>query len=39
MCLNEMCNGVCIVKHLFDSFPIQNCLKQGNILFTIALLL
>jgi hypothetical protein len=38
MCLNEMYNGVCIVKHLFHAFPIQNGLKQGNA-FAIALLL
>jgi hypothetical protein len=29
MCLNEMCGKVHIGKHLSDSFPIQNGLKQG----------
>jgi hypothetical protein len=32
MCLNETYNKVCIGKHLSDSFPIQNGLKQGNAL-------
>jgi hypothetical protein len=29
MCLNEMYSEVRICKHLSDSFPIQNGLKQG----------
>jgi hypothetical protein len=29
MCLNETFSKVCIGKHLSDSFPIQNGLKQG----------
>jgi dTDP-4-amino-4,6-dideoxygalactose transaminase len=32
MCLNEMYSKVRISKHLSDSFPIQNCLKQGDAL-------
>jgi hypothetical protein len=32
MCLNEICNEVCVDKHLSDIFPIQNCLKQGDAL-------
>jgi hypothetical protein len=30
MCLNETNSKVCIGKHLSDSFPIQNGLKQGD---------
>jgi hypothetical protein len=30
MCLNETYSKVCIGKHLSDSFPIQNGLKQGD---------
>jgi hypothetical protein len=30
MCLNERCSKVWIGKHLSDSFPIQNSLKQGD---------
>jgi hypothetical protein len=41
MCSNEMYNYVCIGKHLSDSFPIQNGLKQGDalspLLFNFAL--
>jgi hypothetical protein len=41
MCLNETYNKVRIGKHLSDSFPIQNGLKQGDalspLLFNIAL--
>jgi hypothetical protein len=41
MCLNETYIKVCIGKHLFDSFPIQNGLKQGDalspLLFNFAL--
>jgi hypothetical protein len=32
MCLNETYGKVCISKHLSDSFPIQNGLKQGDVL-------
>jgi hypothetical protein len=32
VCLNEMYSKVCIGKHLSDSFPIQNYLKQGHTL-------
>jgi hypothetical protein len=32
ICLNVTYNKVCIGKHLSDAFPIQNCLKQGDIL-------
>jgi hypothetical protein len=28
MCLNEMYSNACIGKHVSDSFPIQNGLKQ-----------
>jgi hypothetical protein len=39
--LNETCSKVRIGKHLSDSFPIQNCLKQGDalspLLFNFAL--
>jgi hypothetical protein len=41
MCLNETYSKVYIGKHLFDSFPIQNGLKQGDalspLLFNFAL--
>jgi hypothetical protein len=41
MCLNETYSKVCICKHLSDSFPIQNDLKQGDalslLLFNFAL--
>jgi hypothetical protein len=41
ICLNETYNKVCTGKHLSDSFPIQNCLKQGAalspLLFNFAL--
>jgi hypothetical protein len=41
MCLNETCNKVRIGKHLSDSFPIQNGLKQEDalspLLFNFAL--
>jgi hypothetical protein len=41
MCLNETCSEVHIDNHLSDSFPIQNCLKQGDalspLLFNFAL--
>jgi hypothetical protein len=32
MCLNETYSKICIDKHLFHSFPIQNGLKQGDAL-------
>jgi hypothetical protein len=32
MCLNETYSKVCIDKHMSDSFPIQNGLKQGDAL-------
>jgi hypothetical protein len=35
MCLNEKFNIVGISKHLSDSFPIQNGLKQGDALLTL----
>jgi hypothetical protein len=35
MCLNEIYSKVCIHKHLFDSFPIQNGLKQEDALSTL----
>jgi len=41
MYLNEMCNGIYMVKHSFDAYSIQNVLKQGNaflpLLFNFAL--
>jgi hypothetical protein len=41
MCLNETYGKVRIGKHLFDNFPIQNGLKQGDalspLLFNFAL--
>jgi hypothetical protein len=30
MCLNEICSKVGLEKYLSDTFPIQNCLKQGD---------
>jgi hypothetical protein len=32
MCLNETYSKIRIGKHLSDSFPIQNGLKQGDVL-------
>jgi hypothetical protein len=32
MCLKEAYSKVCIGKHLYESFPIQNGLKQGDAL-------
>jgi hypothetical protein len=32
MCLNETYSKVRLGKHLSDSFPIRNCLKQGDAL-------
>jgi hypothetical protein len=37
MCLNETCSKVHIGKHLSDSFPIQNGLKQGDALLLLLL--
>jgi retron-type reverse transcriptase len=37
MCLNETRSGVHIGKHLSDSFPIQNGLKQGDALSPLLL--
>jgi hypothetical protein len=41
MCLNETYSKVCIGKHLSDSFPIPNGIKQGDayssLLFNFAL--
>jgi hypothetical protein len=30
MCINEICSKVHIGKYLYDMFPIQNGLKQGD---------
>jgi hypothetical protein len=35
MCLNETCSKVRLVKHLSDSFPIENGLRQGDALPTL----
>jgi hypothetical protein len=35
MCLNETYCKDCIDIHLSDSFPIQNCFKQGDDLSTL----
>jgi hypothetical protein len=35
MLLNDTYSKVCIGKHLSDSFPIQNGLKQGNVLLSL----
>jgi hypothetical protein len=32
ICLNEIYNKIHVDKHLSDSFPIQNFLRQGNAL-------
>jgi hypothetical protein len=37
MCLNEMFSKLRIGKHLSDSFPIQNGLKQGDALSQLLL--
>jgi hypothetical protein len=37
ICLNETYSKVRIGKHLSDSLPIQNCLKQGDALTTLLL--
>jgi hypothetical protein len=33
MCLNEVYNKVLIGRYLFDNFPVQNCLKEGDAVF------
>jgi hypothetical protein len=35
ICLNETYSKVCIGKHLSESFPIQNGLKQGDALSSL----
>jgi hypothetical protein len=35
MCLNETYSKVRIGKHLSDSFPVQNGLKQGDALLPL----
>jgi hypothetical protein len=35
ICLNETYNKVRVSKHLSDSFPIQNGLKQGDALSSL----
>jgi len=35
-CLNETYDKVCIGKHMFDGFPIQNGLKQKKCFVNIA---
>jgi hypothetical protein len=35
MCLNETYSKVCTGKHLSDNFPIQNGLKQGDVLLPL----
>jgi hypothetical protein len=37
MFLNDTCSKVCIGKNLFDVFPIQNDLKQGDSLLALFL--
>jgi hypothetical protein len=37
ICLKETYSKVRIGKHLSDSFPIQNCLKQGDALLPLLL--
>jgi hypothetical protein len=37
MCFNETYSKICIGKHLSESFPIQNCLKQGDALSPLLL--
>jgi hypothetical protein len=37
MCLNETYSKVCVGKHLSDSFPVQNVLKQGDALSPLLL--
>jgi hypothetical protein len=35
MCLNETYSKVCVGKHVSDTFPIQNDLKQGDALLPL----
>jgi hypothetical protein len=35
MCLNETYSKIRVVKHLSDTFPIQNGLKQGDALWPL----
>jgi hypothetical protein len=35
MCLNDTYSEVCVGKHLCDTFPVQNGLKQGNSLSSL----
>jgi hypothetical protein len=35
MCLNETYSKVCVGKLLYDTFPIQSGLKQGDALFPL----
>jgi hypothetical protein len=35
MCLNETYSKVCVGKHLSDTFPVQNGLKQGDALLPL----
>jgi len=37
MCLNETCSRIRVGKHLSDTFPIRNDLKQGNALLPLLL--
>jgi hypothetical protein len=37
VCLNETCSEVQIGKHLTDTFPVQNGLKQGDTSSTLLL--
>jgi hypothetical protein len=37
MCLNETYSKVCISKQLYDTFPIQNGVKQGDALSPLLL--
>jgi hypothetical protein len=35
MCLKETCSKVCIGRHLYDNFPVQNGLKQEDALSSL----
>jgi len=35
MCLNKACSKVCLGRHLFKTFCIQNGLKQGDALLPL----
>jgi hypothetical protein len=37
MCVNETYSKVCIGKNLTDAFPVQNDLKQGDVLSPLLL--